>query len=427
MSKSRVLNNAKWIIMCKVAQSLLQLIIGMLCARYLGPSNYGLINYAASVVSFVMPLMQLGLQSTLVQELIEAPEQEGKIIGTSLLMSFLSSIACIFTVCTFVSVANFGETETIIVCFLYSFTLLFQVFELLQCWFQYKLISKYPSIVMLCAYVVVSIYRIFLLVSSKSIFWFAVVNSLDYGIIGIALLIIYKRISGNKFSFSFVLAKKIFSRSKFYILSAMMVTIFQNTDHIMLNFISGDAENGFYTAAITCACVCQFIYTAIVDSMRPVILSYKKTDTAQYEKNISRLYCVTVYLSLCQALGFTVFARLIVYILYGAEYMEAAPVLQVLVWYVAFAYMGSVRNIWILAEGKQSILWKINLLGALMNIGINILLIPSIGAIGAATASLITQIFSNFILGFILKPLRKNNQLLLRGLKPKLLLDVIRK
>ena len=79
LAKRKVLNNAKWIIMCKVIQAVLQLVIGMLCARYLGPSNYGIINYAASVVAFVLPIMQLGLQSTLVQEFIEDPEKEGKI------------------------------------------------------------------------------------------------------------------------------------------------------------------------------------------------------------------------------------------------------------------------------------------------------------------------------------------------------------
>ncbi len=427
LQKSRVVNNAKWIIVCKVIQSLLQLIIGMLCARYLGPSNYGIINYAASVVGFVFPIMQLGLQATLVQEFTENPEREGEIMGTSLVMDLISSVACIGLVGAFVSVANFGETDTIIVCLLYSVSLVFRAFELFQCWFQYKLKSKYPSIVMLCAYVVVSLYRVFLLVTSKSIFWFAVVNSVDYGIIGISLFIIYNRVSANRLSFSFKLVSQLFSRSKYYILSSMMITVFQNTDHIMLKLISGDAENGFYTAAITSAVVLQFVYFAIVDSMRPVILACKKEGTPNYEKNISRLYCITTYMGLVQAAGFTIFARLIVSVLYGEQYMATIPVLRILVWYIAFSYMGTVRDIWILAEGKQSILWKINLAGALMNALVNAFLIPMWGAIGAATASLFTQIFTNFILGFIVKPLRENNRILLKGLNPKLLLDVIKK
>lgn len=427
LQKSRVINNAKWIIVCKVIQSLLQLVIGMLCARYLGPSNYGIINYAASVVAFVFPVMQLGLQATLVQEFTEHPENEGKIMGTALVMDLASSVVCIGLVGAFVSVANYGETDTIIVCLLYSISLIFRAFELFQCWFQYKLKSKYPSIVMLCAYVVVSLYRVFLLVTSKNIFWFAVVNSVDCGIIGTALFIIYNRISTQKLSFCLKLVAELFGRSKYYILSFMMITVFQNTDHIMLKLISGDAENGFYTAAITCAVVLQFVYMAIVDSMRPVILACKKSGSPNYEKNISRLYCITTYMGLVQAVGFTIFAQLIVKILFGEQYLATVPVLRILVWYIAFSYMGTVRDIWILAEQKQSILWKINLTGALMNALINAFLIPMWGAVGAAIASLFTQIFTNFILGFIVKPLRTNNKILLKGLNPKLLLDLVKK
>ena len=71
--KNKVVRNAAWIIACKVVQAFLQLVITMLTARYLGPSNYGVINYAASVIAFAVPVMQLGVRNTLVQELVAAP------------------------------------------------------------------------------------------------------------------------------------------------------------------------------------------------------------------------------------------------------------------------------------------------------------------------------------------------------------------
>jgi len=424
MNGKKVVNNAKWIIACKVAQSLLQLIIGMISARYLGPANYGLINYARSVVAFAVPVMQLGLNATLVRELIDSPEKEGEIMGTSLIMSLLSGGVCIVLVSGFVSVANAGEPQTLFVCFLYSLSLLFQAIELIQYWFHSRLQSKYPSIMMLCAYVVVSLYKIYLLITGKSVYWFAVVYSIEYGVIGISLLVIYRKQAAQKLKFSFSIVKRLFARSRYYILSSMMVTIFQNTDHVMLKVMSGDIENGFYSAAITCAGVCQFVYIAIVDSMRPVILSGKKVGAPDYEKNISRLYCITIYMALLQGIVFTVFADPIVRILYGSQYVNSIPVLQILVWYIAFSYMGKVRNIWILAEGKQSFLWKINLAGAVANVGINALLIPYWGACGAAAASLLTQSFANFWLGFLYPPLRENNRLLLKGFDPTHLVEL---
>jgi O-antigen/teichoic acid export membrane protein len=171
--------------------------------------------------------------------------------------------------------------------------------------------------------------------------------------------------------------------------------------------------------------VCQFVYAAIIDSARPAILTAKKSDSLKYEKSISRLYCIIIYLALAQGFFFTLFAGLIVKILYGVEYIPAVPVLQILVWYIAFSQMGRIRNIWILAEEKQKILWRINLFGALMNIAVNACLIPIWGAVGAALASLITQVFANFILGFMLKPIRHNNQLLLKGLNPRILTDLL--
>lgn len=425
MTGKKIISNAKWLMMCRIAQAILQLLIGMMSARYLGPSNYGLINYAASVVAFVLPIMQLGLQSTLIQELIETPDKEGEIMGTALSMDAVSSLACMLIVYIFVSIMNCGETETIIVCMLYSLTLLFRALELMQCWFHSKLQAKYSSVAALCAYAFVSIYRIYLLVTNKNIYWFSVVGSVEYGIVGIALLSIYHKLGAQKLSFSIQTAKQMFFRSKYYILAAMMVTVFQNTDHIMLKMMSGDIENGFYSAAITSAGVCQFVYLSITDSIRPVILAGKKEGSADYEKNISRLYCITTYMALVQGVGFTIFAKVIVQILYGKEYLAAIPVLRILVWYIAFVFMGSVRNIWILAEGKQHIVWRLNLMGALMNIAINCLLIPKFGACGAAVASLSTQIFTNFILGFLIKELRENNRLLLKGLDPRLLLELL--
>ena len=425
MKENKIFANAKWIILCKIAQSLLQLLIGMLTARYLGPANYGLINYAKSVVAFAVPFTQLGLNATLVRELIDTPEKEGEIMGTSLAMGLVSSFFCMTLVATFVSVANHTEPVTIVVCTLYSISLVFQAMELIQYWFHSKLHSKFPSIMMLCAYVVVSAYKIFLLASGKSIYWFAVVYSIEYGIVALSLLSIYRIQSQQRLSVSFSMAQRLFSKSRYYILSSLMVTLFQNTDHIMLKTMAGDVENGFYSSAITSAGVCQFVYAAIIDSARPVILAAKKSDSLKYEKNISRLYCIITYLALAQGVGFTLFARLIVKILYGAEYLPAVPVLQILVWYIAFSQMGRIRNIWILAEEKQKILWKINLLGALMNIAINACLIPVWGAAGAALASLSTQIFTNFILGFLLKPIRYNNRLLLQGLDLRILTELL--
>lgn len=427
MSQNKVFNNAKWIIGCKIIQSLLQLVIGMISARYLGPSNYGLISYAASIVAFATPVMQLGLRSTLVQEYIGSPEKEGQILGTSLVMNLCSSVACIIGVVGLTSIVNHGERTTILVCFLYSVSLFFHAADMIQLWFQAKLMSKYPSLAALGAYAIVSAYKIYLLASAKSVYWFALSYAVEYFVIAVVLFFIYSRMGSQKMRFSISLAKQMFEKSKYYIVSTMMVTIFQNTDHVMLKLMVGNMENGYYTTAVTCAGLTTFVFAAIIDSARPVILESHKKSTEAFERNLSRTYAIVVYLAFAQSVGFTLLASVIVKVLYGSAYLNSIPVLRIVVWYTSFSCMGAVRNIWILAEGKQRVLWKINLSGALMNVLLNAVMIPLAGSSGAAVASVLTQFFTNFVIGFIFKDIRSGNRILLKGLNPKILIEMIPK
>jgi O-antigen/teichoic acid export membrane protein len=422
---NRVFKNVSWIIGCKIVQSLLNFVIGLITARYLGPSNYGVINYVASVVAFAMPIMQLGLKHTLIKEFVQSPDQEGAILGTSMMLNIVSSIFCIVGSVAFVMVANAGEIETIVVCILYSLTLLFNATEMTQYWFQAKLLSKYPSIAALIAYIVVALYKVYLLIMHKSVVWFAFSNVIDYFLISIILMAIYKKVGTQRLSVSWRLGKALLSRSKYYIIPSLMVVIFQHTDRIMIKLMLGETETGFYSAAITCIGISGFVFSAIIDSARPIILEEKEHNYALYEKRVIQLYGVITALSLAQCIGMTLLAKPIVTVLYGDEYSKTAGILAVAVWYITFGHYGSVRNIWILAENKQQYLTGINIAGAIANVILNFCLIPIWGGVGAAAASVVTQFFTNVIIGFILKPIRRNNYLMLKCLHPKVLAEML--
>ena len=425
MRYNKVVKNASWIIVCRIMQSIIALIIGMLSARYLGPSNYGLLNYANSIVAFVVPLAQLGLRNVLVEEIIAHPEREGKTLGTSIVMSVASSILCIFGCLAFVSIVNVGERETFIVCVLYSISLVFQMTEMIQYWYQAKLLSKYTSVVSLITYGIVAVYKFFLLVSGKNIYWFAISYALDFFIISIVLFFVYKKVGNQKLSFSFSLGKQLFSKSKYYIVANMMVTVFAQTDKIMIKMFVGDAENGYYSTAVTCAGITGFVFGAVVDSLRPVIFESKKVSQKDFEKNVTLLYSIIFYMGMIQSVFLTVFAKQVVDILYGPAYLAAIPLLQIITWYSAFSYMGTVRNIWMLAEEKQKYLWILNMSGALLNVVGNLIMIPHIGAAGAAIASVLTQFFTNFLLCFIVRPIRPTSKLIIKALNPKPLFDML--
>ncbi len=426
MFNNKIANNAKWIIGCKIIQALIQLVVGMITARYLGPANYGLINYATAVVAFAIPVMQLGLQSTLVQEYVAAPEAEGQTMGTALVMNLIAALASMAAVAAFVAAANPGETATLLVCVLYSVSLIFQSTEMLRYWFQAKLLSKYSSLAMLCSHLVVALYKIILLITGSSVYWFALVHAVEYCLAGGLYLLAYRKKGTQKLSFSLPAAKRMLKKSRHYIAAMLMVVLFNRTGNVMLKQFWGEAELGFFSAAMTCTCISTFVFDAIIDTARPVILQSRQISQAAFEKNVSRVYAITTWLSLAQSVFFTVFAGLIIRILYGESYLPAVPVLQILIWYSAFSYMGYVRDIWILAEEKHNLLFRINASGVMASLILNALVIPQWGACGAAIVTVLTQIFTNVIMGFLLPPIRANNRLLLKGLHPNMIIEAVK-
>ncbi len=419
MNSNRVIKNATWIIVCKIVQSVLGLLIGMFTARYLGPSNYGIVNYATSIVAFVTPIVQLGFRNTLVQEIVNNPELEGKIVGTSLTLSFISSLCCFLGVGLFVGIANHGEKETIVVCLLYSLSLIFQAFEMIQYWYQAKLLSKYTSVVSIIAYLTVSLYKIYLLVLEKSIYWFALSQALDFLIISVFLLAIYGKISHRKLSFSLDIGKNMFAVSKHYILSAVMVATFNHIGNIVLKFFLDESAVGYFSAAITCVNITGFIFNAIIDSVRPSILEVRQKNIKVYRSRIIKLYSIVIFGTVVQSVVISLFSNLIITVLYGREFLPSVTILRVMCWMAVFSYLGTIRNIWILAEGKQKYLWIINLCGAIFNVLMNIALISTMGILGAAITVIATQIFTNIVLGFLMPTIKENNRLMIKGFNPK--------
>ena len=95
--------------------------------------------------------------------------------------------------------------------------------------------------------------------------------------------------------------------------------------------------------------------------------------------------------------------------------MGARGALCILCWDTAFSYLGVARSIWMVPNGKQKYEKYIAGSGAVCNLILNTVMIPVWGVNGAAIATLITQIFTNFIVGFFFREIRENNFLILKA------------
>ncbi len=415
--KNRIANNAAWIIICKGIQAVLGLAITMLTARLYGPENYGAISYAASLTLFVTPIAQLGFTSTLVGELVAHPSDEGEILGSAIVSSLISGALCVLGIWTFTRLTLPDEPTTILVCALYSLSLLAQSVELIQYWFQAKLLSKYVAVLTLMAYALVSVYQLIVLLTGKNMALYALSKGIEYAMIAVGLLVVFRRLNGGRLRASLRRCRSLLRQGGFYMLSGLMVVLLGQTDRIMIVNMLGEREMGLYSAAVVCANLAEFVFLAIIDSFRPVILEARQRKAEECETQMARLYAIVIYLALLQSIFIAIMAKPIIAIMYGFAYNESVKILRLLVWYTAFSYIGSARTIWIYAEGRQRLLCLMNFLGALVNICLNWILIPIWGVSGAAFASLVTQAFTNVILGWILPAMRRNNAILTRAVR----------
>lgn len=413
---SRLRRNASWLIGGSIVNKLLSLIVGVWTARYLGPSNFGLINYSAAYTTLFFSVCTLGINSILVKELIDNPDEEGTIMGTTLFLQGLSSLFSIGIIFLIVFFLNYGETITILVVFLCSLGLFFQMMDSLKYWFQSKLESKYAAIASIIAYICSSIYRIVLLINGKSVAWFALASSVDYLCVAIIMFIAYKRKNGPRLNFSFSIAKRLLRNSYHFILSGLMISIYGATDKLMLKTMLDEASVGYYGIAVTICNVWVFVLSAIIDSYKPVIAELHKSNTTEYNNKNIQLYSIVFYLCIFVSLVITVFARLGINILYGEAFLPAVLPLRICTWYIAFSYLGVARDIWIVCEEKQKRLPLIYFGSAMLNIILNYFLIGRFGASGAAAASLVTQISVIFIFPLLLSEFRPNLRLIINAI-----------
>ena len=410
--KRKVVKNATWIISGRVIHMICAFFVSLLTARYLGPGNYGLINYATAYTTFFYSICTLGLNSILVKVLIDEPSMEGETIGTGLVLQGIASFSSSLMIIGIACLIDGKEPLSVIVTALCTIGLFFRIFELLHCWFQAHLLSKYTAITSTIAYLITSLYRLILLIRGANVKWFALATAIDYLIVAVFLIAFYVKCGGKHFSFSFTKAKKLLKMGTPFILAGLMVSIYGNTDKMMLKQMLSESSVGYYSTAVSLCNVWVFVLSAIIESMYPVIMESKKQSIEKYEKQNRMLYAIVFYVSVAVSLLFVIFGKPVVYILYGKEYLPAVAPLRVITWYVAFSYLGVARNAWIVSENLQKYITPIYIGAAITNVILNLMLIPLWAETGAAIASLVTQISTIFVFPLFIKPMRRNTQLL---------------
>ncbi len=418
LMKAKLVKNSIWIIGGKIIQMVLSFVISMITARYLGPGNFGIINYVNSFFVFFSCICGLGFDSIIVNELVHKPDKESETLGTVIVLETISACFSIAGMVFVVGLANQFDKQYCFIAFIYSLNLLFKGIDMITYWYQAHYLSKVSSVAGIIAYIAMSAYRIFLLATGKSIEWFAFSNTVDAMILALGLLIVFKKNHSQKLRFSWKRGKEMLSRSYHFIISGLMITIYMQTDKVMLKHMVDEVTVGNYSVAASISTIWVFVLTAVIDSARPYLLDMYHKNKKRFEQGLQCLYTLIIVVSVCVAVVFTFFGNFLINLLYGEAYSMSGLFLAVLSWSVPFSYIGASRNIFSLSEGLERYEKHMALIGTVMNVVLNFVLINFVGAVGAAIATVITQAFINYIVMFMIKPLRRNGIIITKAFNP---------
>lgn len=409
---SSTLRNAGWLVGGRLVNKILAFVVGVLSARYLGPSNQGLIDYVMAYVTFFASLCNLGINSVIVKEFVDHPEDEGTALGTSMVMQAISSLLSGVMILGLVYLMDGGDMLTVAVAALSSVGMVFHVFDTMKRWFYHRMESKYTAIATVVAYLTVSIYKIVLLITGRGVLWFAVATSVEYLVVAIFLLAAYKKKGGPKFAFSWAKGRQLLSASNGYIISGLMVSIYAVTDKLMLEGMLDKASVAYYGRAVAVSTMWTFLLEALIDALSPGIIQASAKDRALFEKKNRQLYAIIIYSALFASVVICPLAKPIVRILYGEEFLPAVAPLRIVTWYTAFSYLGGARSAWAVSENKQKYLKYLYFGAAVLNVALNAVMIPLWGVSGAAVASLITQVSTVTFLPLMIPAMRPNVKLM---------------
>jgi len=405
-AKNKILSNSFWMIVQHLYSMITSLTVVALIARHLGPSDYGLINYCASIITIFTTLSGLGLDNVIVSEIIRKPEREGGYLGTALALRLVASLISYPLLLALVWMINPGDKILLIVAALQAASMVFQTYNALVYWFQIKLKMKYISIAMICAITVASVLRIVLLTKKASVGWFSLSISVQAFVAAVVVTAFFLKQADVRLKVSVADARDILKLSYNCIISSMSIIIYMQADKVILEKMTDSTQVGIYSAAVMLATYWQFIPTALIDSSRPVVLEKRKVSQVEYIDLFKLVMGGVNMVSFVFSLVMSCCSWLFIYFVYGEAYLSALIPLIILSWASYIGISGYTRTIWIIGESFYKYEKWFTTTAAVLNIILDIVFIRQFGIIGASVATLITYFYEVLIVPLFFKETR---------------------
>ncbi len=406
----------------KILRIIVALFVGVWVARYLGPDRFGLLSYAQSFVGIFAVVAALGLDGIVVREFVKDEGSRGNLIGTAFWLKLMGGFA---TLLILVVAINFTSNDvyTNLLVFIIGSATVFQSFNVIDFYFQAKVLSKYVVFANIISLFFSSIVKIALIVYDAPLIAFAWAVLFDSVVLAIGFIYFYfqNHLSFKEWKFERDVAVSLLKDSWPLILSSMAIAVYMRIDQVMIKEMMDNKAVGQYAAAVRLSEAWYFIPMVVASSLFPAIINAKKQSDEIYYARLQRLYDLMVWTAIGIALPMAFLSDWVVNLLFGGQYDQAGSVLMIHIWTGVFVFLGVASGKWLLIENLQVFSTINTTIGAIINVILNYILIKNNGIVGAAWATLISYFFAAYLCLVFFRKTRKNffnlsKSLLLKGI-----------
>lgn len=396
-NRTKVLKNVLWAMLGKFVNMFGMLFVGILVARYLGPEQYGLMNYVISFVALFGVFSSFGLSNIEVRELAAHPEKKDKILGTCFFLRLFFALCVFLTICVIVIISD-KDRFTSILIISYSLVLFSGCFDVIRNYFSSIIKNEYVVKSEIARTIIGAIIKIVLLLLKCPVEWFVIATAFDTYLVASGYIISYRKEVGSlrKWSFDKSIVPYYVSQAFPLLLSGAAVVIYERIDQVMIGDMLSNEDVGYFATAGKFLGIILFLPGVMMQTVIPLLVQSYQRNYEEYLQKAKQAVSIVVWVSIILSACVTVIAYWLILYTYGVEYMAAVPVLQIIAWKtVGMGISGSGGQL-IIIEKIHKWTFIRDLIGCITCVILNYIFIPKVGIIGSAVVTIVTVFMSGF-------------------------------
>lgn len=410
----KIIANIAWMFFDKIFRIAIGMLVSLWIARYLGPAEFGILNYATLFPTILASFAGFGLTNTLMVEFVsnnDKPLEQQRLVRTGLFIKLMAGLFMYGLSCCLNYILNKDNPELFLLINVTGLILVFQSSDIIDTYFQSQTKAKLSVIVKLISFGLASIVRIYALLTKQGIMFLALINVAEmliiYGLmVGIYQNRIAKIVINIRQAIDYKLIEQLLRISWPIMITEFFIFVYMKVDQFMIESLSTDKELGLYGAALRLSETWYFIAIAVNTSFYPRIAELWSVNKEKFYVQYQELINVLTYISIALAICVSIFSNQLIDLLYGADYQHAGIILSVHIWAGVFVFTGvGTNNLMIIKHLQKFVLIK-TIICACINVYLNYLLIPDFGALGASVATLISYALQAYVLNLFFKPAR---------------------